>query len=82
MIQLVACAICGGDPAVDSMLLNGAISGAIAMPWIFKAQISAVFTRLRGRATGTAAIADTCALPSDDQARSGLGEDDPGSTGA
>jgi hypothetical protein len=80
MLQLVACAICGGDPAVDSMLINGAISGAIAMPWIFRAQVSAAFSRLRGRPVGTTVIGDACTLPRDSHARS-RGED-PGSTDA
>lgn len=69
MLQF-ACVVCGGDPAVDSMLINGAISGALATPWIFRTQLAAVIRQVRGRES-EAAIGDACPLPPSDQPRSG-----------
>jgi hypothetical protein len=48
MFHVVACVVCGGDPIVDSMLINSVVSGVIATPWIFKAQIVATVRRVRG----------------------------------
>ena len=75
MLQLVACVVCGGDPAVDSMLINSAISGALATPWIFRTQLAAVMRRVRGRQS-EAAIGDACPLPPADRRRFGEDEAD------
>jgi hypothetical protein len=52
MDHLVACIICGGmDPNADSLLLQAAIAGGITAPWVLRAKLLALVSRLRGRPT-------------------------------
>jgi hypothetical protein len=48
VLSTIACAICGGDPATDTMLVNVALAGVIGLPWMFKDRIFRVARRLRG----------------------------------
>jgi hypothetical protein len=64
VFYLVACAVCGGDPATDAMLVNAAVAGAISMPWMFRAKIAATLRRIRG---GTQPHEESCPIePSED----------------
>jgi len=45
----IACAICGGDPVADTMLVNAAVAGVLSMPWIFRDRIAAMASRIRGK---------------------------------
>ena len=65
MFHVFACAVCGGDPAVDTMLVNGVISGAIAAPWILRAHIGAAIRRVR-RHAATGSTGDACPAPTAD----------------
>jgi hypothetical protein len=59
----VACAICGGDAATDSMIANAALAGALSMPWLLRDKLAAVVRRLRGKSDDPDA---SCALPADE----------------
>jgi hypothetical protein len=49
MDQLViACGVCGMDPATDTMLVQTGIAAVIAAPWWFRHRIAGVFRRIRG----------------------------------
>jgi hypothetical protein len=47
VFSMIACAICGGDPATDTMLVNAALAGVLGLPWMFKDRIFSVARRLR-----------------------------------
>jgi hypothetical protein len=49
MLSIVACAICGGDPATDTMLVNAAVAGVLSVPWIFRDRFAAIVRRIRGK---------------------------------
>jgi hypothetical protein len=63
MFSVIACAICGGDPATDTMIVNAAVAGAISMPWLFRDRIVAVARRLRGSPDTPAEL---CAIAPDE----------------
>ena len=63
MLSVIACGICGGDPATDTMLVNAAVAGAVSMPWIFRDRITAVIRRLRGKPDATESF---CAIEPDE----------------
>jgi hypothetical protein len=64
MHHLVACIFCGGmDPNADSLLLQAAIAGGITTPWILRAKLLALVSRLRGRGTAAGFDAAACPLP-------------------
>ena len=65
----MACAICGGDPATDTMLVNAAIAGAMSVPWIFRDRIMVVVHRWRGLPEDEPANA--CPIPADADRESG-----------
>lgn len=48
MLSVIACAICGGDPATDTMLVQAALAGALSVPFIFREHAYRVVRRLRG----------------------------------
>ena len=50
MLSVIGCAICGGDAATDTMIVNAAVAGALSMPWLFRDRIAALARRLRGKA--------------------------------
>ena len=63
MHSLIACGICGGDPATDTMIVNAAVAGALSMPWLFRDRIAAVARRLRGTSDDREA---SCAIAPDE----------------
>ena len=63
MLSVIACGICGGDPATDTMIVNAAVAGALSMPWLFRDKLAAVVRRLRGKADDAEA---SCALMPDE----------------
>lgn len=63
MFSVIACGICGGDPATDTMIVNAAVAGAVSMPWIFRDRIAAVARRLRGTSDDPDA---SCAIAPDE----------------
>ena len=63
MLSVIACALCGGDPATETMIVNAAVAGALSMPWLFRDRIVAVARRLRGR---PAHPAESCAIAPDE----------------
>ena len=65
--EIVACAICGGDPATDTMLVNAAIAGVMSMPFIFRDRLSVTVRHILGRREEEPAA--SCQLSTD--------EDDP-----
>ena len=65
MLSVIACAICGGDPATDTMIVNAAVAGALSMPWLFRDRIAAVARRLRGKSEPEA----SCAIAQDEDYR-------------
>jgi hypothetical protein len=70
MDPIVACGLCGADPATDSMLVHSAIAAVISGPFLFRSQLADVVRRLRGRPRAESTDdADACPLPSaeDDQ---------------
>jgi hypothetical protein len=71
MDPIVACGLCGADPATDSMLVHSAIAAVISGPFLFRAQLADVIRRMRRRPRAEAIQgADAaCPLPSaeDDQ---------------
>lgn len=62
----VACAICGGDPATDAMLVNAAIAGVISAPWLFRDKLAAMVRRVRGKSQDGGA---SCAIAQDENDR-------------
>ena len=71
MDLIVACGVCGGDPATDSLLLQSALAAVISAPYLLRSQISAVLRRARGVNAGHAAEDEgaACSLPeADDEA--------------
>jgi hypothetical protein len=65
---ITACAICGGDPATDTMLVNAAIAGVMSVPWVYRDRIRAVARRRRGLSEDEPA--DACPLSADEGAQS------------
>ena len=63
MLSVIGCAICGGDPATDTMIVNAAVAGALSMPWLFRDRITAVARRLRGKDHD---VVPSCAIPPDE----------------
>ncbi len=63
MLSVIACGICGGDPATDTMLVNAAVAGAVSMPWIFRDRITTAIRRLRGKPEATES---SCAVEPDE----------------
>ena len=63
MLSVIACAICGGDPATDTMIVNAAVAGALSMPWLFRDRIASVARRLRGKSDDPEA---SCAIAPDE----------------
>jgi hypothetical protein len=63
MLSVVACAICGLDPASDTMLINLAVAGAISVPWIVRDRIAAVIRRVNGK---PGAAEGSCDPPTDE----------------
>jgi len=47
MLSVIACGICGGDPATDTMLMQMALAGAISMPLFFRERAHRFVRRLR-----------------------------------
>ena len=60
MLSVIGCAICGGDPATETMIVNAAVAGALSMPWLFRDRIAAVTRRIRGKARD---VDPPCAIP-------------------
>ena len=52
MLSVIACGICGGDPATDTMLVNAAVAGAVSMPGLSR-QDHGRDRRLRGKPEAT-----------------------------
>ena len=70
MHLIIACALCGGDPTTDTMLVSSAIAAVLSGPILFRSQMADVIRRLRGQAPRGADVGDdACPLPSaeDDQ---------------
>ncbi len=63
MLAVIACAICGGDPATETMIVNAAVAGALSVPWLFRDRIVAVVRRRRGRPDRPA---ESCAVALDE----------------
>jgi hypothetical protein len=63
MFSVIACALCGGDPATETMIVNAAVAGALSMPWLFRDRIVAVARRLRGKPDHAA---ESCAFAADE----------------
>ena len=63
MLSVIGCAICGGDPATDTMIVNAAVAGALSMPWLLRDRIAAVARRLRGKAHD---VDPSCAITPDE----------------
>ena len=68
MDLIIACGICGGDPATDSYVLQSAVAAVISAPYLLRSQISAVWRRARGLNAGHAAEDEgaACSLPEAD----------------
>jgi hypothetical protein len=65
MHLIVACAICGGDPTTDTMLVSSAIAAVLSGPILFRSQMVDAIRRLRGQPPRRADVADeACPLPS------------------
>lgn len=67
--QLIACALCGADPATDSFLVHSALAAVISTPYFLRSQIATVVRRVRGGAPSAAGVDDdACPVPlKDDQ---------------
>ena len=63
MHSVIACALCGGDPATETMIVNAAVAGALSMPWLLRDRIADIVRRLRGKAD---ASAESCAIAPDE----------------
>ena len=48
MDLVIACGMCGGDPATDSMLLQVALAGVLSVPWFFRDKLAILARRTRG----------------------------------
>ena len=68
MELVVACGLCGGDPATDSFLLQSALAAVISAPYLLRSQIAAVWRRARGVNAGLRAEDDgaACSLSETD----------------
>ena len=67
MLSVIACALCGGEPATETDDLNAAVAGALGTPWLFRDRIAAVVRRLRGKSDDPEA---SCSLmPDEDDGR-------------
>jgi hypothetical protein len=65
MDQLViACGVCGMDPATDTMLVQTGIAAVIAAPWWFRHRIADAIRRIRGVSDDTDGA--SCDAPSAD----------------
>ena len=71
MDLIVACGVCGGDPATDSFVLQSALAAVISAPYLLRSQISAVWRRARAVKPGLAAEDDGAACSLQD------GDDEP-----
>jgi hypothetical protein len=47
MHHLIACIFCGGDPTTDSFLLQTAIAGGVAAPWMLRGKVRNLIGRAR-----------------------------------
>lgn len=65
MDLITACAICGGDPATDTMLVNAAIAGVMSVPWVYRGRIMGVVRRWRGLSEDEPA--DSCPISASDE---------------
>ena len=66
MDLILGCAICGGDGATDTMLVNVAIAGGLSVPFFFRDQVVVRVRRWRGLPPDEA---DSCPIsPVDDDA--------------
>ena len=64
MIEIVACAICGGDPATDTMMINAAIAGGMSIPFFFRDRLAVTARRILGRREDEPTA--SCPLPTDE----------------
>jgi hypothetical protein len=63
MHSVVACALCGMDPAADTMLINSAVAAGIAAPWMLRHQLISFARRGYRRLRGIPPEPDSCSLP-------------------
>jgi hypothetical protein len=71
MDQLViACGVCGTDPATDTMLVQTGIAAVIAAPWWFRHRIAGAIRRIGGSSNSPDAA--SCDAPPTDSR-----QDDP-----
>jgi hypothetical protein len=63
MDSVVACALCGMDPAADTMLINTAIAAGIGAPWMLRHQIIGFARRGYRRLRGIEPDPEACPLP-------------------
>jgi hypothetical protein len=61
-MHIVACALCGGDAATDTMLINSAIAAGIGAPWMLRHQLLGFARRGYRRLRGLEPDAEACAL--------------------
>jgi hypothetical protein len=53
MHHLIACIFCGGDPTTDTFLLQTAIAGSVAAPWMLRGKVRDLVGKARRQARPT-----------------------------
>jgi hypothetical protein len=48
MDLVIACGMCGGDAATDTMLVQAALAGVLSVPWFFRDKLAMLARPMRG----------------------------------
>lgn len=73
MDPIIACALCGGDPGTDAMLVQSALAAGISIPYFLRGHIVAAVRRVRhhGAPVKLGEEAAACSYPASDGDQSG-----------